>query len=231
MVEGWLKCRLKNPVVFEYNVCWLKHLAKLLFTLVFEQSPDAENSLLKCMTEGMAMIINQVDVRDLDSNKLYLDILQSRSILHSAKATTKINVSCYTSFIVAPLLVCSASLQIDGNEVECNPDFMLYLVSSDHVSLVSPTLFSLVTVVEFQPERKGIEELLLNSFLQLQNVKTYNDRQLLRRELQTQSARTEEVERQLLQLIAHQESELIEDPKSIKSILTLNKAFEDAQER
>ena len=122
-------------------------------------------------------------------------------------------------------------MQIDGNELECSPDFKLYLITSDHLSLVPPTLFSAVTVVEFQPERKDVEELLLDSFLQLQNVKTYRDREDLRKELHTQISRVEEVERALLELISHQENGQIEDPKSIKSILTLNKAFEDAQER
>ena len=115
--------------------------------------------------------------------------------------------------------------------MECNPDFKLYLVTSNHLCLVPPTLFSVVTMVEFQPERKGIEELILHSFLQLQNAKTYNDREQLRVELHTQSAKTEEVEKGLLELISHQENGQIEDPKSIKNILTLNKAFEDAQER
>ena len=48
-------------------------------------------------------------------------------------------------------------------------------------------------------------------------MKTYNDCELLRRELHTQSARIEEVERQLLQLIAHQESELkLRTPNQLK---------------
>lgn len=88
-----------------------------------------------------------------------------------------------------------------------------------------------MTVVDFQPERKGMEELLLNAFLPLQNAKAHHDRQELIQELCTQSARIEEVERGLLELIAHQEDGQIEDPKSIKNILTLNKTFEDAQER
>ena len=123
------------------------------------------------------------------------------------------------------------SLQIDGREVECNPHFKLFLVSSDDLTSIPPTLFSVVAVVDFQPERKGIEELLLSTFLQLQNVKTHGDRQELSQELHTQSTRIEEVERELLELIAHQEEGQIENPKSIKNILTLNKTFEDAQER
>lgn len=104
-------------------------------------------------------------------------------------------------------------------------------MTSDHLRHIPTTLFSLVRMVEFQPERKGIEELILHSFLRLQNAKTYNDREQLRAELHTQSAKIEEVDKGLLELISHQESGHIEDPKPIKSILTLNKAFEDAQER
>lgn len=115
--------------------------------------------------------------------------------------------------------------------MECHPDFRLYLVTHDPLELVPPTLFSVVTAVEFQPERKGVEELLLDSFLKLQNEKTYSDREELRRELHIQSTKSEEVEGSLLKLIARQESGQIEDPKSIKSILPLNKAFEDSQER
>ena len=148
--------------------------------------------------------------------------------LHANKS----NVKSFTTLCAAGTYCnfCSLS-QIDGSEVECNSGFKLYLVTSDHLCLVSPTLFSLARVVEFQPERKGIEELILHSFLRLQNAKTYSDREQLRLELHTQSAKTEEVEKGLLELISHQESGHIEDPKSIKSILTLNKAYEDAQER
>ena len=115
--------------------------------------------------------------------------------------------------------------------MECHPDFRLYLVTRDHLSSVTPQLFSMVTAVEFHPERKGIEELLLDSFLRLQNAKTHGDREDLRRELHAQSTKIEEVEGSLLELIAQQESGQVEDPKSIKNILTLNKAFEDAHER
>ena len=115
--------------------------------------------------------------------------------------------------------------------MECHPDFRLYLVTHDPLELVPPILFSVVTAVEFQPERKGVEELLLDSFLKLQNEKTYSDREELRRELHIQSTKSEEVEGSLLKLIARQESGQIEDPKSIKSILALNKAFEDSRER
>lgn len=122
-------------------------------------------------------------------------------------------------------------VQVASSEVECHPNFKLYLVTSDHLCLIPQTLFSIVTVVEFQPERKGIEELLLHSFLKLQNAKTFNDREQLRSELHCQSAKIEEVEKGLLELISHQESGQIEDPKSIKRVLSLNKAFEEAQER
>lgn len=60
------------------------------------QSPDFDNSLLKCVTEGATVIVTQVDVVDLSSNKLQMDLLQSRSQLYQAKSTTKIVVSIFT---------------------------------------------------------------------------------------------------------------------------------------
>ena len=50
------------------------------------------------MTEGATVIITQVDVVDLNSNQLYMDILQSRSQLHIATATAKINVCTQYSY-------------------------------------------------------------------------------------------------------------------------------------
>lgn len=44
------------------------------------------------MSDGATVIITQVDVVDLNSNQLYKNILQSKSQLHYATATAKINV-------------------------------------------------------------------------------------------------------------------------------------------
>jgi len=94
-------------------------------------------------------------------------------------------------------------LQIGDKEVECNPGFRsvkkadrfendnlkvstfspsrLYLVTSDPLQSLPPLVFSLVCVVVFRPERGGLGELLLDSFLLLQNPKTSHDRELLRK--------------------------------------------------
>ncbi len=122
-------------------------------------------------------------------------------------------------------LIC---VQIGGQEVECYPQFKLTLISSDPLPLVPPSLAALTAVIMFQPEREGLAELLLDSFLRLQNPKTYHDRQQLRMEIQTQSDRLVTVERELLQLLAR--GERVEDSRVTKAILTQNKAFEDAQE-
>ena len=53
-------------------------------------------------------------------------------------------------------------------------------MTSDTVSNIPPSVFSLVCVVVFHPERGGLGELLLDSFLLVQNPKTSHDRELLR---------------------------------------------------
>lgn len=105
------------------------------------------------------------------------------------------------------------------------------LVSTDPVSSVPTTVFSLTCVVVFQPERKGMQGLLLDSFLELYNVKTFQDREQLRLEIYTQTVKLHTGEHKLLQLLANQDGGQVEDPQAIKSILSLNKAYEDAQER
>lgn len=47
------------------------------------------------MGDGATVIIIQVDVLDLNSNQLYMDILRSRTQLHHATAMAKINVILY----------------------------------------------------------------------------------------------------------------------------------------
>ncbi len=80
----------------------------------------------------------------------------------------------------------------------------------------------------FQPEREGLAELHLDSFLSLQNPKTYHDRQQLRTEIHRQAERLLTVEAELLRLLAVGEG--VEEPKVTKAILLQNKAYEDAQE-
>ena len=50
------------------------------------------------MGDGATVIITQVDVLDLNSNQLYMDVLRSRIQLHHATATAKINV-CITCLV------------------------------------------------------------------------------------------------------------------------------------
>ena len=102
-------------------------------------------------------------------------------------------------------------LQIGDKEVECNPGFRsekkadqlenhnlkvstfcpsrLYLVTSDPLQSLPPLVFSLVCVVVFRPERGGLGELLLDSFLLLQNPKTSHDRELLRKVMKGREGR------------------------------------------
>lgn len=65
----------------------------------------------------------------------------------------------------------------------------LYLVTSDPLQSLPPLVFSLVCVVVFRPERGGLGELLLDSFLLLQNPKTSHDRELLRKVINEREGR------------------------------------------
>lgn len=125
----------------------------------------------------------------------------------------------------------SLHVQIGGKEVECSPNFRLYLVSPDPVSAVPSRIASLVSTVVFQPELVGLRESILDSFLQLQNQKSFQDRVQLRTEIQCQSLKQEEVEKELLEALVKQEGGELEDPKAAKHILSLNKSYEDAMER
>lgn len=94
-----------------------------------------------------------------------------------------------------------------------------------------PRIASLVCTVVFHPEIAGLQESILDSFLQLQNQKTFQDRAQLRTEIHCQSLKLEEVDRELLEALVKQESGELEDPRAAKHILSLNKSYEDAMER
>ena len=76
-----------------------------------------------------------------------------------------------------------------------------------------------------------MQGLLLDSFLELQNAKTFHDREQLRLEIYHQTVKLQTCENKLLQLLANQDGGQFEEPHANKGILTLNKAYEDAQER
>lgn len=115
--------------------------------------------------------------------------------------------------------------------MECSPSFKLYLVSPDSISEVPLEVASLVCTVVFHPEIKGLQESMLDSFLQLQNQKSFQDRQQVRSEIYSQSVKLEKVEEDLLSVLVDQESGHMEEPHVNKSILLLNKTYEDAMER
>lgn len=122
-------------------------------------------------------------------------------------------------------------LQIDGKEVECSPSFRLFLVSPDQISDVPATVASLVCTITFHPEVRGLQEILLDSFLRLQNQKQHQDRTGLRTEIHSQALRLESVEGELLKVLVEEEDGHMEEPKAAKTVLSLNKAYEDAMER
>ena len=94
MVEAWLTNRLKDPVIFKYNVrCLLISLSSIFNCFCdFAQCPDSADVLLSHMTGGATVVVTHVDVVDLSFNKAYMDVLESRRQLYCAKATTKIIV-------------------------------------------------------------------------------------------------------------------------------------------
>ena len=104
-------------------------------------------------------------------------------------------------------------------------------MSPDSLSVLPPHVASLVCTVVFQPEVSGLQESILDSFLQLHNQKSSQDRARLRIEIHSQSVQLEMVENELLEVLAEQESGHVEDPHAAKHILALNKAYEDARER
>lgn len=99
------------------------------------------------------------------------------------------------------------------------------------MSSLSPLVTSLVNAVLFHPEIQGLQESTLNSFLRLQNQKTFQDRKQLRVEIHSQSVKAEEVEKELLRALVEQESSHVEDTQATKTILHLNKMYEDAMEK
>ena len=121
--------------------------------------------------------------------------------------------------------------QISGKELECSPNFKFYLISPDSVSTIPPLVASLVCTVIFHPEIQGIKESNLDSFLQLQNLKTHQDRERLRGEIYSQLVKLEEVEKELLKVLVEQERDHVEEPCVTKNILSLNVAYEYAMER
>ena len=73
-------------------------------------------------------------------------------------------------------------------------------------------------------------DLLLDSFLHLQNPKSFHDRKELRRDMYDQAQRSQSVEAELLKLLAMEDSSHVDDPKVTKAILLQNKAYDDAKE-
>ena len=115
--------------------------------------------------------------------------------------------------------------------MECNPDFKLCLLSPDPPSAVSPQITSLVCTVFFHPEIQGMQESILDAFLQLQNQKTFQEREQLRAEIYSQSVKLEKAGKELLEIIVEQDGSHVEEPRATKTILQLNSSYEDAMER
>lgn len=103
-------------------------------------------------------------------------------------------------------------------------------MSSDAISILPPLVASQTSVVLFRPEREGLKEVLLDSFLHLHNPKTSLDRQLVREEIHNQAVKLLNVEKELVNLLVIQERGQIIDSKDTKALLLQNKTHDDAQE-
>ncbi len=105
------------------------------------------------------------------------------------------------------------------------------MLSSEVISDITPEVAYLVSIVNFFPEVYGIQQSILDSFLCLHTEKISQNRELLRKEIYSQTVKLEEAEKALLELLMEHEGTNVEESPITKNILSLNKTYEDALEK
>ncbi|XP_068137634.1 dynein axonemal heavy chain 5-like isoform X2 [Hyperolius riggenbachi] len=137
-------------------------LLKDLPLMQFLHTPDLLTELDTCLTVGRSLLLTYCNIDLISHDIRFRRILQAKGEFQQHKVPFK--------------------MMVGQHEVECHPDFRLYLHTTCTPDRVPPEVASYCTTLHFQQDREGLIEQLLDRFLQLEKPRLKEEHLQLKQE-------------------------------------------------
>nr|CAB3238692.1 dynein heavy chain 8, axonemal-like [Phallusia mammillata] len=198
-------CLVCDPVAKIVN--WLSDY--VTNNLVIVQCNDLRAQFETCLSEGNTLLITYCDVIELSNDYRFREVLRHRREFHTSKAPFKIMVG--------------------DHEVECNPNFRLYLHTATLPQDVPPEIAAYTTLVYMQSTREGVQSELLDRFMRLEKPRLRDEWTNTQREKTRNMKILDDLEEQLKDILAG-DFRLLNDLAITKKLAEIKKQYDEAIE-
>ncbi|RDD45872.1 Dynein heavy chain 5, axonemal [Trichoplax sp. H2] len=170
---------------------------------------ELRNQLDTCLNDGKEILITDVDTKSILEDKRFSILLRHADLFDKERETFK--------------------MMIGDHEVECNPQFRMTLSTSCLPMNVPDELASQLSVIELSHSTQGLEELLLDFFMQKEKTRIDEDSTQIAEEMIAIYNRLETIEQNMLELLSCN-NKLLHDLTMTKKLTSLKKAYDEAIE-
>lgn len=170
---------------------------------------DIRSQLETSLTDGSALLVKDVDVNDIISDKRFSKLILARKRFTESTSPFK--------------------LQVGRHEVECRPSFRLFLHTTTKPSKLPPELSAYVTVINVCDTRSDIEEELLDRFTRLEKTRLWSERNQLLDERLEQLEKKKNVEEDIINQLASG-TRLLSELNHIRKIAEFKKHLDETNE-
>ncbi|XP_071504103.1 dynein axonemal heavy chain 5-like [Diadema antillarum] len=186
---------------------WLR--SYLSGQLVILKYHELRAQLETCLTEGTPLVLMDCDVDQLAQDPRFYRLLRSRLAFIKGKANFKMMVA--------------------DHEVECHPNFRLYLHTTCQPHAVPHSLAAYTAVMSFYQTREDCEEELLDRFMALEKARLEEDRITALKERITNMKQLNQLEDQMLECLAS-DNRLLNDLATTKKLADMKKHYDETLE-
>ncbi|XP_064629693.1 uncharacterized protein LOC135488785 isoform X2 [Lineus longissimus] len=170
---------------------------------------DLRSQLETSLSDGIPLIVTDVDVEAIVFDKRFLTVLKNRMRFINGTQPFK--------------------MMVGDHEVECQPSFRLYLHTTDEPQHVPPELAAHLAVILFQRSRKCVEEELLDRFMEKEKPRLEEERVVLVKDWLENMEAMEKIEEQMLVCLSS-DTRLMNDLATTKKLADLKKQWDETQE-
>uniref|UniRef100_A0A8C5PRN0 Uncharacterized protein n=1 Tax=Leptobrachium leishanense TaxID=445787 RepID=A0A8C5PRN0_9ANUR len=165
---------------------WIKgHLPETCVEVMYH---ELNSEMDTCLIEGCPLLLTYCDVQVLMNDLRFTKVLQSKYEFQQHTVPFK--------------------MMIADHEVECHPDFNLYLHTTSTADKIPPEVASFCNVLYFYQDKEGLVQQLLNRFVKQEKPRLHEEYLLLKNECLNNMVQLSELEGKILATLQHNGSVL-----------------------
>ncbi|XP_041355189.1 dynein gamma chain, flagellar outer arm-like isoform X3 [Gigantopelta aegis] len=190
--------------VLNWLHCYFKN-TEMVETKYHEMRSQLEN----CLADGTPLLVTDCDITELVNDRRFRDTIRSSYRFIGGKSRFKVIV--------------------EDHEVECDPNFRLYLHTTIEPHQLHQHLAAYTTVMFFQQSRRDMEEELLNAFMSQEKSRLENERTTLRLEKLENMEQLHQLDQQMRNQLSS-DVRLMNDLQATKRLADLMKQYDETLE-